>query len=662
MLYIAIRNQIGRLLLGVVLLLLSARAASAAPFVYALDQVNAGANQIYGFSVNLTSGALTLLPGFPVASGGLGGAGSFSEHLAFVNGRLHVVNEGSSSLSVFAVNGATGMLTAMPFSPIALTGDLACVAVHPSGSPIIVGTNAGVMSIVATATTATIAAGSPFSATGASPYSCKISSDGTSFYTGGNVGSVIAGFSVARTTGVLTPLPGSPFDTLAGNPVGYATDPTGRLFTSNFGTGVRAFTTAAGVPSAVSGNPFASGLSGGVQGIFHPDGFYVVADRSANRVGVFRIAGSGSGTTLAAVAGSPFTTGGSFSDAVAASPEGGLVVAANGISRNLTVFRMNTTTGALTSLGVQPINSLGAVGILTGLAFASFPASDGDFDGENVADITVYRPSNGNWFTLTSASNFTAFTSQVFGVSTDKVVAGDYDGDGKIDNAVFRPSTGTWFMLLSSTNYTSYISAAWGISTDKPVPADYDGDGQTDVAVYRPSTGTWYILKSSSGYTASTTVSFGVTADVPVPGDFDGDGRADIGVFRGSTGQWFVLTSSSHYTSYMTFAFGTSGDIAVPGDYDGDFKNDPAVFRPSSGTWFVLSSTSGYTSYASIPWGTGADSPVPGDYDGDGRTDLAVFRPSTGQWFISKSSTNYTTSFPTVVWGVSTDTPILKRQ
>jgi len=50
----------------------------------------------------------------------------------------------------------------------------------------------------------------------------------------------------------------------------------------------------------------------------------MVADRSANRVGVFQIAGSGSATTLTAVSGSPFTTGGTFTDAVTVAAGGPL--------------------------------------------------------------------------------------------------------------------------------------------------------------------------------------------------------------------------------------------------------------------------------------------------------------------------------------------------
>jgi 6-phosphogluconolactonase (cycloisomerase 2 family) len=346
-------------------------------YLYALRNINGGANLIYGFKADPLTGALTALSGFPITTGELGLGNTFSELVAYdsTNSRLFAVNNGSDTISAYIVNHTDGGLIELPYSPFSVPqGTKGCIAVHPSGSPLLVSNQSqnNVASFNITFGDVTEAVGSPYS-TSDPVFSCAFSQDGSYVYVGGESGTGINGFAVDAAIGVLTPLSGSPFPSGADYPLAYATDVSGRLFSANYTSNqVRGFTTSSGIPTGVSGNPFTSGLIEAIHGVLHPDGYYMVADRGGNQVGVYAIGGTGSASTLTAVSGSPFASGGLFTDVLALSHTAEFLFAANGDSRNITTYTVNSGTGELSGASTQPVNTLGTSGRITGMAFAPY--------------------------------------------------------------------------------------------------------------------------------------------------------------------------------------------------------------------------------------------------------------------------------------------------
>ncbi|MBL8181571.1 MAG: VCBS repeat-containing protein [Blastocatellia bacterium] len=249
-----------------------------------------------------------------------------------------------------------------------------------------------------------------------------------------------------------------------------------------------------------------------------------------------------------------------------------------------------------------------------------------DFDGDNKADLSIFRPSVGEWWTLMSTNG--ANSAAQFGSSSDMIVPADHTGDGKADVAIFRPSNGNWFVLRSEDQ--TFYAFPFGANGDTPVPDDFDADGKADAAVFRPSTGMWFINRSSGGIDIT---SFGSVGDLPVNADYDGDGRSDIAIFRPATGHWWIQRSTA---GTVVWQFGAASDRTVPGDYTGDGKADVAIYRPASGEWSILRSED--QSFYSFPFGAVGDIPASGDYDGDGKFDAAVFRPSINTWFAQRST------------------------
>lgn len=269
--------------------------------------------------------------------------------------------------------------------------------------------------------------------------------------------------------------------------------------------------------------------------------------------------------------------------------------------------------------------------------------SRADYDGDGRTDLSVFRPSEGNWYVARSQGGISVIN---WGQNGDEPTPGDFDGDGRTDFAIFRPSSGStpdFFIVHSNTFVVNTVS--WGEPGDRPVVGDYDGDSKDDIAVYRPTTNTWFVIKTGGGVDTNV---WGEAGDVAVPGKYDNDNKTDRAVFR--AGQWLISNSTG---GISTANWGEATDILVPADYDGDNRDDLAVWRPSTGFWYIRRSTN--LNLDVFSWGQTGDVPVPGDYDADGKDDPSVFR--NGTWFMVRS----TQGLAQGGWGVAGDIPIPRK-
>jgi hypothetical protein len=102
-----------------------------------------------------------------------------------------------------------------------------------------------------------------------------------------------------------------------------------------------------------------------------------------------------------------------------------------------------------------------------------------DYDGDERIDVAVFRNNQGDfnsvgntaWYIL--GSNDKGLIGAQWGIASDIAVPGDYDGDRKADVTVYRPSTGDWFIRESSAKSGTLKNVQLGRSGDVPVSSGY---------------------------------------------------------------------------------------------------------------------------------------------------------------------------------------------
>ncbi len=263
--------------------------------------------------------------------------------------------------------------------------------------------------------------GSPFSTGGSGTAigffaAHRIVAVGTFLYAANDGSADVSGFAIHPVTGVLTPVPGSPFAAAgSGVDISLAGSPGGRFLMAGFGAVVNVYAVAAdGALTPIAGSPFplpgpangmkvspdgqflAVGLNGAVAvlaiaadgslspvpGSPFPDGgpgfaagvdldcrsallFAGEANAAATIVDVFDVAANGA---LAPIAGSPFVVAaGSNSNVPLLSPDDRHLFVSNQVSATVTVFDV-AAGGGLTTVAGSPFAVGGGASLTSGLA------------------------------------------------------------------------------------------------------------------------------------------------------------------------------------------------------------------------------------------------------------------------------------------------------
>jgi 6-phosphogluconolactonase (cycloisomerase 2 family) len=300
---------------------------------------------IYGFSVDPTTGSLTALSNSPFAAGNVPVAMTFNPAGTF----LYVVLAGSNELAVFGVDPNTGTLTAVPGAAAPTGDDPVAVAMTPSGKFVYV-TNINSDTVSAFSidpTTGTLTSIGSYTA-GTAPYSIAIDPTGQFVYVGNYNSNTVSAYTINATTGALTAISGSPYPAGSG-PFGIAVNAGGTLvYTANAGGGISGYTINPSTGALTSVGMFASSVE--FESVtFNANGTILYAAGGTGQIYAYTV---DSGTGALTQAGSPVPqSNGPYGLALS---ESGSWLYVAGTGGGVSGYTVNPSTGVLTQITGSP--------------------------------------------------------------------------------------------------------------------------------------------------------------------------------------------------------------------------------------------------------------------------------------------------------------------
>jgi uncharacterized surface protein with fasciclin (FAS1) repeats len=208
----------------------------------------------------------------------------------------------------------------------------------------------------------------------------------------------------------------------------------------------------------------------------------------------------------------------------------------------------------------------------------------GDWNGDGFDTLSIFRPSTNQFFIINELGANgdglgAAEYSFTFGVKGDVPFTGDWDGDGIDGVALYRESTGEVFFRNSLSTGVAEVSTVYGNPGDVMIGGDWDGDSVDTLGVYR---GNQFFLQNTPVRNgvglgpADETFSFGEAGFFPLAGFFMakiGAGPPDIVETARAAGDFDILIAALE-------AAGLDDDLKGPGPF--------TVFAPTDEAFEAL--------------------------------------------------------------------------
>jgi hypothetical protein len=138
----------------------------------------------------------------------------------------------------------------------------------------------------------------------------------------------------------------------------------------------------------------------------------------------------------------------------------------------------------------------------------------GDFNGDGRDTVSLYRPGETRVYVINRLGyNGTGLGAADYSFAVgdlgDRPFVGDFDGDEVDTVGVYRPSTGWVYLRNANSAGAAHVAFQIGTGWDFVFAGDWNGDGRDTVAAYRRSTGTVFLAAENAASTTGLTLNVG---------------------------------------------------------------------------------------------------------------------------------------------------------